>query len=167
MELRNKIEKEYLYNINLNDKFFDSLRELYKDFDKWFINKQKNNEQAYIVKNDKNELVAFLLFKEEGENEDYSAFDKPFEKKRRLKICTLKVSIKGANISKSFFEIVMREAIEKGINEIYVTVFEELKEVIYILKKEGFKFYTYKNTMTLENKVKKEAVYVKSTTGDT
>ena len=34
------LKKEYLYNIDLKDEFFNTLREDYLEFDKWFEKKQ-------------------------------------------------------------------------------------------------------------------------------
>jgi len=164
-EVNNKyllsIQKENLNNINLNDKFFDSLKLLYKDFNKWFIKKQKNGEEAYITKNSENEITSFLLLKQENEEENYNDFDIPFLKSKRLKICTFKVSDKGKNISKAFFEIILKEAQKRNLNEVYITVFDEIDDLVNLLKKENFKFYTYKNNMISNNKIKKECVYVK------
>ena len=156
------IQKENLKNINLNDKFFNSLKLLYKDFDRWFLKKQKNGEEAYITKNKKGELTSFLLLKEENEDENYNDFDILFLKIKRLKICTFKVSERGKNISKAFFEIILKEAKKRNLNEIYITIFEEVDDLVKILKREGFKFCTYKNIITNDGKIKKESVYVKN-----
>ena len=39
LEMSFNIEEKYLYNIDINDKFFDSLKEDYADFTKWFLRK--------------------------------------------------------------------------------------------------------------------------------
>ena len=164
-EVNNKyllsIQKENLNNTNLNDKFFDSLKLQYKDFNKWFIKKQKNGEEAYITKNSENEITSFLLLKQENEEENYNDFDISFLESKRLKICTFKVSDTGKNISKAFFEIILKEAENRNLNEIYITIFEEIDDLMKLLEKEGFKFFTYKNTFTGDGKIKKEYVFVK------
>lgn len=45
-------------DIDLNDIFFDSLRESYREFDDWF--RRKSDEKAYIIVNDRKELDGFL-----------------------------------------------------------------------------------------------------------
>jgi len=50
------------------DPFFDSFRQDYKDFDKWF--NKKSDETAYVCL-EKTAIAAFLYLKPEGKNENY------------------------------------------------------------------------------------------------
>ena len=61
------IKKEYLYNINLEDEFFTSLKFDYKDFEKWFETKQQEEKQAYISKDKYGKINSFLMIKQEDE----------------------------------------------------------------------------------------------------
>ena len=45
-----EVEKVLFAECNLNDLFFQSLRDDYLEFDKWFKKKIINNEEAYIIK---------------------------------------------------------------------------------------------------------------------
>lgn len=156
------IKKEYLYNINLEDEFFSSLKADYKDYEKWFKTKQKEGKQAYISKNKEGQITSFLMLKQENENENYSFFEKPFNPNKRLKISTFKVLDTGKNIGDFFVKLAIKEAMSRNIDEIYITTFEKQKALILLLEHYGFKFYTYKNTELNNNKIKKEAIYVKS-----
>ncbi len=156
------IKQEYLYNLDLEDEFFSSLRMDYKGFDVWFKKKQLNNAQAYITQNQQNKVTSFLMLKEEGKDEDYSSFDTPFKPAKRLKVATFKVADTGKKIGECFIKIMIKEAIKKNIDEIYVTTFERQASLIYLLKQYGFKFATYKNTPKSDNTIEKEAIFVKN-----
>ena len=43
------IELKYFSDINLEDHFFDSLREDYKGFDNWYNKKELQGEKAYVL----------------------------------------------------------------------------------------------------------------------
>lgn len=156
------IKQEYLYNLNLEDEFFTSLRMDYKGFDKWFKKKQRNNAQAYVTQNQQNRVTSFLMLKEEGKDEDYSSFDVPLKPARRLKVATFKVADTGKKIGECFIKIMIKEAIEKNIDEIYVTTFERQESLIYLLKQYGFNLVTYKNTTKSDDTVEREAIFVKN-----
>ena len=156
------IKQEYLYNIDLEDEFFESLRRDYLGFDKWFIKKQRKGEQAYVTKTKNNKITSFLMLKEEYENEDYSDFEKPFIAGKRIKVSTFKVSDTGKKIGECFIKIMINEAIKKDADEIYVTTFEKQDSLIYLLEQYGFKYFTYKNTTKSDNTVEKELIYVKN-----
>lgn len=156
------IKQEYLYNLNLEDEFFTSLRMDYKGFDRWFKDKQRKNFQAYVTQDQQNKVTSFLMLKEEGKDEDYSSFDTPFKPARRLKVATFKVADTGKKIGECFIKIMIKEAIEKNIDEIYVTTFERQKSLIYLLEQYGFKLATYKNTTKSDDTVEREAIFVKN-----
>ena len=156
------IKKEFLYNLNLDDEFFSTLRLDYKGFDKWFIKKQRNEEMAYITKTKDNKITSFLMLKEEDESEDYSAFEKPFRPAKRIKVSTFKVADTGKKIGECFIKIMVNEAIQKNVDEIYVTTFEKQESLIYLLKQYGFELFTYKNTTKSDDTEEKEAIYVKN-----
>lgn len=156
------IKKEFLYNIDLNDDFFTTLRFDYKGFDNWFIKKQRNEEMAYVTMTRDNKVTSFLMLKEEDENEDYSAFEKPFKPAKRIKVSTFKVSDTGKKIGECFIKIMVNEAIQKNVDEIYVTTFEKQESLIYLLEQYGFNLFTYKNTTKSDDTIEREAIYVKN-----
>lgn len=155
------IKKEYLYNIDLEDEFFNTLKEDYLDFDKWFKKKQLEGKMAYITVTNENKITSFLMLKEENEQEDFSHFETPFAPAKRIKVSTFKVSDKGKKIGKCFIKIMVNEAINKNIDEIYLTIFEKQESLIYLLKQYGFELFTYKNTTKSNGIIEREAIYVK------
>ena len=156
------IKQEYLYNMDLEDDFFTTLKNDYMGFDKWFEKKQRTGEKAYVTTTKENKITSFLMLKEEAENEDYSSFERPFKPGKRIKVSTFKVSDTGKKIGECFIKIMVDEAIKKNVDEIYVTTFNKQESLIYLLKQYGFELYTHKNTTKSDGTTEKEAIYVKN-----
>lgn len=83
------VKKAHFGEINIHDRFFDSFRNEYRGFDKWF--NRKADETAYICTADDESIVAFLYVKREGKGENYSDIKPHFAPASRLKIGTFKV----------------------------------------------------------------------------
>jgi len=134
------VQKLKFGKIDLNDTFFDSLKEDYVGFDKWFI--KKYDEEAYITINSNNGmLLSFLYLKVEDENENYSNINPLFLPKRRLKIGTFKVISNGFRLGERFVKIVFDNALKNHVQEIYVTIYDkrpEQRRLIDLLEQWGF-----------------------------
>lgn len=154
------ITKEYLYNIDIEDPFFDSLKEDYKSFEQWFIKKREKEAMAYVTKKGNN-ISSFLMLKVEDEKEDYSKMHKPLEPKKRLKVSTMKVADTGKKIGETFIKIMVSSAIENNLDEIYITVFKKQQHLIDMILEYGFKEYTYQMTEKKDGSFEKEYIYVK------
>lgn len=143
------VRKEYFGNIDINDNFFDSFRSDYQGFNKWF--NSKADETAYICRSDEGHIIAFLYIKVEGEEENYSDIEPIFDKKKRLKIGTLKVISNGYKLGERFLKIIFDNALRNKVDEIYVTLFnhtEEQERLIGLLTDWGFRHYGEKHTPT-------------------
>jgi len=150
------VKKEYFGNINLQSPFFDSFREDYKEFDRWF--NRKSDEVAYVGYY-QNDISAFLYVKVEDENENYSDISPIFPPKKRLKVGTFKVAINGFKLGERFLKIIFDNARKQKVEEIYLTIFdkgEEQKRLIELIKHWGF--YEW-GTKTTPNGIEK--VYVR------
>ncbi|MDD4520157.1 MAG: PIN domain-containing protein [Alphaproteobacteria bacterium] len=141
------IRKEKFGNIDLSSHFFDSLKNSYEGFERWF--KKKSEEDAYICYND-NDIGAFLYLKLE---EDADVTINPvFLAKKRLKIGTLKVDVTGLKIGERFLKIAFENAINMHVDEIYVTIFDNnstdipKKILVDLLKSFGFERWGTKGT---------------------
>ena len=155
------IVKEFLYNIDIEDHFFDSLKQDYKSFVKWFIKKQQCEAYAYITKKD-GKISSFLMLKIEDETEDYSQMDEPFSPKKRLKVSTMKVDDTGKKIGESFIKIIVQTAIKNDLDEIYITVFEKQSHLIDLFSDYGFKYRTFQYTEKSDGTKEKELIFVKN-----
>ena len=156
------VKKEKFGNIDLNDSFFDTLKEDYPGFDDWF--RGKNQEEAYVFKNN-NEVHGFLFVKTEYPDEkDYLSICPPLSSKKRLKVGTFKIdpTLKGFRLSERFLKIIFDNALNDKVGEIYVTLFENKRDEIRALRdlicKWGFCYHGYKMSKSGE----KESVYVKT-----
>lgn len=150
------VKKEYFGNINLEDDFFDSFKEDYREFTDWFNRKADNI--SYVCKTD-GSVKAFLYLKREGVRENYDDITPVFPRKKRLKIGTFKVTSTGLKLGERFLKIIFDNALQYDVDEIYVTIFNKRDEqlrLIYLLEDWGFKHWGEKKS---ENGT--EQVYVR------
>jgi hypothetical protein len=132
------IKQELFGNINVKDEFFDSFREDYVDYEKWF--NRKAEEIAYVCRSE-GKVIAFLYLKLESESEPYPDINPIFTKKKRLKIGTFKVRLNGLKLGERFLKIVFDNALHFSVKEIYVTLFTKRVQhirLISLLEEYGF-----------------------------
>lgn len=121
-------------DVNINDPFFDSLKQDYEGFEGWF--EKKSNESAYVFENEKGSIDGFLYLKiEEGVVEDVNP---PLSPLKRLKIGTFKINAHGTKLGERFLKKIFDHAIYLNVIEIYVTIFEKHSGLLALLKKYGF-----------------------------
>ena len=131
------IEAKQLKDLDINDTFFDSLKSDYKDFIIWYNNHL--DRKAYVTYQN-NKITSILVLKIEDELEIYNNFTKEFKPSKRLKICTLKVTDKYKRLGTKYLELALTEAIKNKVNEIYITLYTNHKDLINLLEKNN---YTY------------------------
>ncbi len=151
------VQKVDFAEVNIKDNFFDSFREDYAEFDKWF--NKKADDICYVCYSE-GRLTAFLFIKKEDENENYYEINPVFAKKKRLKIGTFKVIANGYKIGERFLKIIFDNALQFRVDEIYVTIFnqrDEQERLIELLKNWGFNHYGTKTTHNGD-----EQVYVRT-----
>lgn len=145
------LKEEYLYNINLHDPFFDSLREVY-DFDTWFKKVAAQGRKCYVHERSDGTIGAILIYK--IENEAILTVI-PLPQKKRLKISTMKVEHVGYKIGELLLKVAIDVAIKNNLDEIYLTHFTEEEDyLVNLLLEYGF----YKAGIKPE---KNEDVYLK------
>ncbi len=93
------VKKSLFGEINLADTFFDSFRQDYPGFDRWF--NRKSDEPAYVCL-EGSQLAAFLYLKMEDQRESYPDIFPPFRPKRRLKIGSFRVELNGFKLESAF-----------------------------------------------------------------
>jgi predicted nucleic acid-binding protein len=153
------VKKELFGNIDLNDNFFNTFKEDYPEFPKWF--NKKSEETAYICKSGE-DIVAFLFLKIENRDEPYPEIFPPFQPKKRLKIGTLKVTLNGYKLGERFLKIIFDNAIKSQVDEIYVTLFDKRigqEHLINLLEDFGFSRHGVK-----QNALDCELVYLRKMT---
>jgi hypothetical protein len=147
-------EVKLFRDVNLSDPFFDSLKEDYQEFPKWF--KSKETEPAY-VQNIDGKLTGFMYLKiENGKVADVEPQLSPLH---RVKIGTLKVDAHGTKLGERLAKKAFDFAIDTKADEIYVTVFPKHKPLILLLEGFGFKNVGTKTTVNGS-----ESVFIKNLT---
>ena len=147
------VKKEYFGNTDVNNSFFDSLKEDYVGFEKWF--KNKSEETAYVCY-ENGELSAILYLKVEGETENYGDFEPVFQKRKRLKVGTFKVTFNGFKLGERFLKIIFDNARKQKVEEIYVTIFDKRPDqirLINLLEEWGFKYWGKKRSSSGEENI--------------
>ncbi|MBZ3935729.1 PIN domain-containing protein [Methanimicrococcus blatticola] len=122
------VKKGYFGSIDINNSFFDSFKEDYDGFASWFA--KKCDEEAYICQDGTDRILGFLYLKTETEDENYSDIIPSFSKKRRLKVGTFKVESTGFRLGERFIKIILDNALERNVDEVYVTLFDDREELI-------------------------------------
>lgn len=124
--------------LNLDDAFFDDLKDSYPEFPIWFRKKSSQGAEA-VVSYDGDGLRDFLYTKLEneelGEKEKITPTLPP---KKRLKVGTFKVDARHTRRADRFIKRIMDIAIKEQVEEIYVTVFPKHTELIRRFVKYGF-----------------------------
>lgn len=151
--MNQNIKHQLFSEINLSDKFFDSLKNDYPEFEVWF-NKDLNRD-AYVLYDEKKNIQGFLHLKKEVDVVDDV---RPVIKAANiLKVATFKVEAHGTKMGEQFIKLIADRAINEKVDLCYVTIFPKQKTLIKLLEKFGFEEYGEKGD-TLEP----EKVYVKS-----
>ncbi|NTW04098.1 MAG: hypothetical protein HGA19_22975, partial [Oscillochloris sp.] len=148
------VRQAYFGNIDISDPFFDSFKQDYPGFERWFA--RKSDEIAYICKADEGQILAFLYVKPEEVTENYSDITPAFAPKRRLKIGTFKVISNGYKLGERFLKIIFDNALRYNVEEIYVTIFDrsaDQERLIYLLEDWGFSQHGVKRSTAGEEVV--------------
>lgn len=138
--------------VNLDSPFFDTLREDYDGivFDNWFKKKARNKEKAYVFENESGIIQGFLYLKDEEPNETgYLQMTPVLLPKRRLKVGTFKIDSTGFRLGERFLKIIFDNALKRGVDEIYVTLFEnkrdDVRQLKDLMERWGFCRHGYKD----------------------
>lgn len=133
-------------DIDLQDTFFDSLRESYPEFDEWYKKKADAGATAYCYYVN-GELKDFLYMK--IEEEKLTDVTPVLPAKKRLKVGTFKVDNDNRHTTRGerFMKKIMDKAVAENVEEIYVTMFptDDLKKLIAMFEKFGFSHVADKN----------------------
>lgn len=138
MELR---LKQFKY-INIQDPFFNSLKNDYTEFENWF--RRKAEESAYVFEDFRGNIDGFLYLK--IENGPVLDVVPPLPPKQRLKVGTMKINAHGTKLGERFVKKIFDHAIFYSIREIYVTAFSKHESLIHLLTKYGFQEAASKTT---------------------
>lgn len=133
--MNEEIELKQFRDIDLNDTFFDSLKEDYPGFDVWFNKKSQEGKKAYVQYSN-NQLQAFLHLKFEDEKVEDVVPNLPH--KNHLKVATFKIDAHNTKLGERFVKKIVDEAIYTECDDIYVTIFPKHEGLIRLLSRYGF-----------------------------
>ncbi len=149
------LKQLFFRDVDLDDRFFESLKADYPGFDVWF--RSKDAEPAYISRNEYDEIDGFLYLK--IEDEALSDMTPSYPQKKRVKMGTFKIEAHGTKLGERFLRIVLNFAMKNDIKDIYVTIFDKHVGLIRLIEKFGFSRMATKNKLTPNGH---EGVYFKS-----
>jgi len=124
--------------IDINDAFFNSLKDDYPEFPNWFQNKSEAGEKALVFQ-DEQGIEAFIYLKRE-KNEHIELVDRILPAVDRLKIGTFKLSerVQGLRLGEGAIGVSLWYWQQTKYDEVYVTVFEKHVSLIDLLCRFGF-----------------------------
>ena len=129
------LEAEYCYGLNITDKFFDSFREDYLEFDNWFSRVSAEGRRCWVYRYEDGSIGALLIYK----IEDEPVYDVGLPRKRRFKICSFKVVHYRNRLGELFIKLAVEYCIKNKLDEIYLTVFgDKYESLVYLIKQFGF-----------------------------
>ena len=130
------VEEMPAHAIDQADDIFDSLRQGYPDFDKWWRNKcVREHRPCWAVTID-DELAGLVVRKEETYADARTKHPGP----KILKVCTFKVKPKyrGEKLGELLLKQVIRFAQKNAFDLVYLTTFSDQKVLISVLEYYGF-----------------------------
>ncbi|AFV24505.1 hypothetical protein Mpsy_2301 [Methanolobus psychrophilus R15] len=131
------LKKDFVYNLNVNDPFFDSLKDEYRGFETWFTKISKSGRKCYVHYKENNKIGALLIYKIEDEVLDSFPV---LPKKKRLKLSTFKVSNIGNKIGELFIKLAVNYARDNDLKELYLThhVLNDVDYLVELIDSYGF-----------------------------
>lgn len=112
------LKEDFIYNIDINDPIFQSLKEEYEEFNNWFNKISREGRKCWVHYRKGGTIGALLIYKIENEPIDSIP---PLPLMKRLKIATLKVVHTGYKIGELFTKLAVDFSIKNDITEIYLT----------------------------------------------
>ncbi len=134
---------KYLYELNKNDKIFDSLKEDYIEFDSWFSKVSQEHRKCWIHGyNGDTKIGGILIYKDE-DNPIITNDDRALRGKV-LKISTFKISeyMQGWKLGELFIKTVFAYANKNKYEYIYLTTRQDKQEyLINLIEDFGFRYF--------------------------
>ncbi|MDP2845757.1 MAG: hypothetical protein Q8N79_06765, partial [Candidatus Methanoperedens sp.] len=150
------LKEDFVRNLDIEDPFFDSLKEDYPDFKEWFKKVSIQNRKCWVYH--ENDMIKGLLMLKE-EDESIPTFP-PIPATKRLKIATLKVDIFGSKMGELFLKMAFQYCIGNQIFETFLTHYRKQNDrLIPLIESFGFEFAGFLEERKEKNE--KEEVYLK------
>lgn len=131
--------EKYLYEIDKNKEFFDSLRNSYKGFDDWFQKSAEKRRKCWCIEDGESNVVAICIYK--IENNAKLTDDGGDVEGKILKLCTFKVDVKarGKKLGERLLYIAFDYCVRNSIDWVYLHTYgEEQKTLVGLCEEYGF-----------------------------
>ena len=147
------VRERYLYEINKDQSFFNSLRGSYDGFDNWFLKCAKEQRKCWCIEDGENNIVAICIYKQE--QNAILTDDGKTAHGSILKLCTFKVdeNARGKKLGERLMYIAFDYCVKNNIDWVYLHTFgDEQKTLVGLCEEYGF---------SLWGKYKQDDVYIK------
>ena len=129
------LKEEYVRNLDVDDPFFDLLKEDYIAFRDWFKRISIEGRKCWVYQ-EEGKIKTLLILKEENELIETVP---PIPAAERLKIATLKVDLSGYKLGELLLKMAFQYCIDNHIFEIYLTHFRKENDgLIHLIENYGF-----------------------------
>ena len=133
------VKERFLYEIDRNQLFFESLRQSYDGFDKWFQKCATDRRKCWCIEDGTGNIVAICIYKHE---QDAQLTDSGVVIHGRiLKLCTFKVDPKarGKKLGERLLYIAFDYCVKNKLDWVYLHTFgEEQKTLVGLCLDYGF-----------------------------
>jgi rRNA-processing protein FCF1/predicted RNA-binding protein with PUA-like domain len=132
------LKKEFVYNLDLEDPIFDSLKEDYEKFKfgKWFKKISREGRKCWVHYKEDGGIGALLIYKFEDEPIDSAP---PLPRRKRLKISTFVVTDVGHKIGELFIKLALDISVKNNLSEIHLTHFTRPEDrLVELISEYGF-----------------------------
>lgn len=147
------VKERFLYEINKNQPFFESLRQSYAGFDEWFHKCAEDQRKCWCIEDGDGNIVAICIYKHEQDAR--LTDDGEVVPGRILKLCTFKVDVtaRGKKLGERLLYIAFDYCVKNKLEWVYLHTFgEEQKTLVGLCADYGF---------SRLGKYKQDDVYIK------
>ena len=131
------VQDRYMYEIDKKQSFFDSLRQAYDGFNRWYQNCAEQQRKCWCIEDDKGNVAAICIYK--LENDTSLTNDGKIVKGSILKLCTFKVEAqaRGKKLGERLLYIAFDYCVKNDIDWVYLHTFEQ-KTLVSLCEDYGF-----------------------------
>lgn len=124
-----------LADLNLNDPFFDSLKNDYAAFESWV--KRNSTRECFVQEQEETgEIEGLLVLKEE--NAPFSDIKPLPEWESALKVCTFKIDGHNTRLGQLFVQLILKRQVMHNLRYSYLTILPTHPELVRLVERYGF-----------------------------
>ena len=127
------VNKDKVYNLNIEDPIFDSLRDDYDDFEGWIAKISREHRECWYI--EKNDRIAGICIYKQDEKQEHKGIDMP-----SMKLSTFKVSDEhpGEKLGELLYKTAYSHAVANNYKSMWLTTYKKQESLISFLKQFGF-----------------------------